>query len=129
MRNRERTITRLIACAMLLVQATAFHLSAPRALGAGPDVEKEARDIAVEAYVYFYPLITMDVTRRQVTGVEIDRERLRYWRGVNHLMGAAIDQTCTKLYHDRTVPVPNLLAIGTGVHLSALRRLYDVVLA
>ncbi|MFN8020364.1 MAG: phosphotransferase family protein [Acidimicrobiales bacterium] len=66
---------------------------------------------------------------RQVTGVEIDRERLRYWRGVNHLMGAAIDQTCTKLYHDRTVPVPNLLAIGTGVHLSALRRLYDVVLA
>ena len=65
----------------------------------------------------------------RVTGVEIDRERLHYWRGVNHLMGAAIDQTCTKLYHDRVVPVPNLLAIGTGVHLSALRRLYDVVLA
>jgi hypothetical protein len=35
-----------------------------------PVSEKEARDIAVEAYVYFYPLITMDVTRRQATGVE-----------------------------------------------------------
>lgn len=65
----------------------------------------------------------------RVTGVEIDRERLRYWRGVNHLMGVAIDQTATKLYADRVVTAPNLLAIGTGVHLSALRRLYDAILA
>ncbi len=35
-----------------------------------PVSEKEARDIAAEAYVYFYPLITMDVSRRQATGVE-----------------------------------------------------------
>jgi len=66
---------------------------------------------------------------RDVTGVDIDRERLRYWRGINHLMGVAIDQTCTKLYADRVVTAPNLLAIGTGVHLSALRRLYDAILA
>jgi hypothetical protein len=32
--------------------------------------EQEAQDIAVEAYVYFYPLVTMDVTRRQFTNHE-----------------------------------------------------------
>jgi hypothetical protein len=29
--------------------------------------EQEAQDIAVEAYVYFYPLVTMDVMRKQLT--------------------------------------------------------------
>jgi hypothetical protein len=32
--------------------------------------EQKAQDIAVEAYVYFYPLVTMDVTRRQFTNHE-----------------------------------------------------------
>jgi hypothetical protein len=32
--------------------------------------EQEAQELAVEAYVYLYPLITMDVTRRQLTNVE-----------------------------------------------------------
>jgi len=31
---------------------------------------QEAAAIAVEAYVYFYPLITMDLTRKQLTNVE-----------------------------------------------------------
>ncbi|MDQ8699744.1 DUF1254 domain-containing protein [Hyphomicrobium sp. LHD-15] len=31
---------------------------------------EEARAIAQEAYVYFYPLVTMDVTRRQLTNIE-----------------------------------------------------------
>ena len=30
---------------------------------------QEAHDIAVDAYVYFYPLVTMDVTRKQLTNV------------------------------------------------------------
>ena len=32
--------------------------------------EQEAQDIAVDAYVYFYPLVTMDVTRKQLTNHE-----------------------------------------------------------
>ena len=32
--------------------------------------EQEAQAIAVDAYVYFYPLVTMDVTRKQLTNIE-----------------------------------------------------------
>lgn len=31
---------------------------------------KEAQDIAVEAYIYFYPLVTMDITRKQLSNLE-----------------------------------------------------------
>ena len=36
--------------------------------------EQEAREIAVEAYIYFYPLVTMDLTRKQFTNVEPGKE-------------------------------------------------------
>jgi hypothetical protein len=39
--------------------------------------KEDAHDIAVEAYVYFYPLITMDLTRLQLTNVEPDKVPLR----------------------------------------------------
>jgi hypothetical protein len=32
--------------------------------------EQEASEICVNAYLYFYPLVTMDVTRRQMTNIE-----------------------------------------------------------
>jgi hypothetical protein len=34
----------------------------------------QARDIAVDTYVYFYPLVSMDVTRRQSTNIEAGKE-------------------------------------------------------
>jgi len=39
-------------------------------LGASEITEEEAREIAVDAYVYFYPLITMDITRKQSTNMD-----------------------------------------------------------
>jgi hypothetical protein len=36
--------------------------------------EAEAQAIAVDAYVYFYPLVTMDVTRKQFTNLEPGKE-------------------------------------------------------
>ncbi|MGH6803878.1 MAG: hypothetical protein ACREC3_10995 [Methyloceanibacter sp.] len=32
--------------------------------------EEEAHSIGVSAYLYFYPLVTMDITRRQLTNEE-----------------------------------------------------------
>src|SRR5690349_1224803 len=50
--------------------------AAPAALAqtAAPITEQEAHAIAVDAYVYFYPLLSMDVTRKQFTNVGPDKE-------------------------------------------------------
>jgi hypothetical protein len=39
-----------------------------------PPTEVDAQTIAVNAYVYFYPLVTMDVTRKQFTNIEAGKE-------------------------------------------------------
>ena len=45
------------------------------AQGATPAItEAEAHAIGVEAYIYFYPLVTMDLTRKQSTNVEPGKE-------------------------------------------------------
>ena len=35
-----------------------------------PITKKTAYEIGVEAYIYLYPLVTMDLTRRQATNIE-----------------------------------------------------------
>ncbi len=37
--------------------------------------ENEAHAIGVDAYLYFYPLVTMELTRRQLTNQEPGRHR------------------------------------------------------
>src|SRR5262249_11697342 len=36
--------------------------------------EEEAHAIGVDAYVYFYSLVTMDVTRKQMTNIEAGKK-------------------------------------------------------
>jgi hypothetical protein len=72
--------------ASLRKQAVTFALSATLAVGAmagqsipvgaqsAPISEQEAHAIGVEAYLYFYPLVTMDLTRRQMTNVPSGKE-------------------------------------------------------
>jgi hypothetical protein len=46
----------------------------PKAHAQAPISPEEARAIAVDAYVYFYPLISMDITRKQSTNIEAGKE-------------------------------------------------------
>jgi hypothetical protein len=46
----------------------------PAPAWAAPITEQEAHAIATDAYVYFYPLITMEVTRKQFTNIEPGKE-------------------------------------------------------
>ena len=48
--------------------------AAPAALAQAPITEQEAHAIAVDAYVYFYPLLSMDITRKQFTNVGPGKE-------------------------------------------------------
>jgi hypothetical protein len=59
--------------AMLVVAAGDGQLSAAKAQTA-PIGEQEAHAIAVEAYLYLYPLMTMDLTRRQMTNLPAGKE-------------------------------------------------------
>lgn len=55
-----------------LAALCALPLSLARAQGALTPAE--AQSIAVDAYVYFYPLVSMDITRRQSTNIEAGKE-------------------------------------------------------
>jgi hypothetical protein len=57
----------------LTVAALAMQ-TAPGAAQMAPLTEQEAHAIAVDAYLYFYPLVTMDLTRRQMTNVPAGKE-------------------------------------------------------
>jgi hypothetical protein len=52
----------------LLAGALAFNVPSP-ARAAEPISEQDAHAIGVAAYLYFYPLVTMDLTRKQMTNV------------------------------------------------------------
>ena len=61
---------------MTIALALLFGLAAlamPRGAHAGI-TEEEARAVAVDAYIYLYPLVTMELTRKQSTNIEPGKE-------------------------------------------------------
>jgi hypothetical protein len=64
---RTIRILNLFAITLICAQVTA-------ARAADPITEQEAHAIGVDAYVYFYPLLSMDITRKQFTNVEPGKE-------------------------------------------------------
>jgi hypothetical protein len=63
-----------IALTLSLLVAPALTPAAMAQSAAPAITEAEAHAIAVDAYVYFYSLVTMDITRRQFTNIEPGKE-------------------------------------------------------
>jgi hypothetical protein len=69
----HHTLSTLCLRSASIVAALAF-VTATSVRGAEPITEQEAHAIAVDAYIYLFPLVTMDVTRKQFTNIEPGRE-------------------------------------------------------
>ena len=65
--------SRILLAASLISSPTVFG-GLPSAAMAQGITEAEAQAIATDAYIYFYSLVTMDVTRRQFTNIEPGKE-------------------------------------------------------
>ena len=72
--------------ALLLAGSMLAALAAPIRGGAAMITEQEAHAIGVDAYLYFYPLLIMDLTRKQSTNVEPGKE---FGRGPMNLFTSA----------------------------------------
>jgi hypothetical protein len=63
-----------LALTLGLLLGSALTSPAMAQTGSTAIPEQEAQAIAVDVYVYLYPLVTMDVTRRQFTNIEPGKE-------------------------------------------------------
>ncbi|MEN4921412.1 DUF1254 domain-containing protein [Achromobacter spanius] len=64
--RRLAPLALFLACAMLALTSPAA-LAAPAALTPAAAATESAQQAAMEGYLYFYPLVAMDLTRRQFT--------------------------------------------------------------
>jgi hypothetical protein len=77
--------------------------------------EQEAQSIARDAYIYFYPLVTMDVTRKQLTNVEPGK-------GVGAPMNALFSFPAFPTADMRTVVRPNFDTLYTFGYLDLTKE-------
>src|SRR5262249_44423531 len=68
--EEKRTMRALRPALALALAGAMVAVSAPPARAQGKLTEEEAFQIATEAYIYGYPLVTMEMTRRVMTNVE-----------------------------------------------------------
>jgi hypothetical protein len=62
--------------AALLAAISLTFIAQPSTSRADPITPEEAHAIGVDSYLYFYPLVTMDVTRQQLTNVEAGKSEI-----------------------------------------------------
>ena len=67
------SLTRTLTCLLIVAGSLNANLTS-HAESISPE---EAHAIGVEAYLYCYSLVTMDITRKQLTNVEVPRESVR----------------------------------------------------
>ncbi|WP_213571319.1 phosphotransferase family protein [Rhodococcus sp. USK13] len=60
-------------------------------------------------------------------GVSYSNEDWLAWEGFNQFKGACVNLTALRIFNDGVSTTPNLLAIGTAVHLRFLNRLTEIV--
>jgi hypothetical protein len=72
--NSRRIPVFAAVAATLTVTSAAGRFSITAAHAQTAITEQEAHAIGVDAYIYFYSLVTMDVTRRQFTNIEPGKE-------------------------------------------------------
>jgi hypothetical protein len=65
--NGDGMMKTLVALVLSLLVCPGLSLAAQ---AQNAITEQDAQSIAMDAYIYFYPLVTMDVTRQQLTNVE-----------------------------------------------------------
>jgi aminoglycoside phosphotransferase (APT) family kinase protein len=60
-------------------------------------------------------------------GVKFEDRDWLAWEGFNQLKGACVNLTALRIFNEGVSTTPNLLAIGTAVHLRFLNRLTEIV--
>jgi hypothetical protein len=68
---RHKLFTKAVGCAAAAAMIAVAGLGTAQAQALTPE---EAQSIATDAYIYFYPLISMDITRKQSTNIEPGKE-------------------------------------------------------